>query len=177
MSDIQPGPCVACGLRNYGLSFGGPTICPGCDAGDSGPSRMNAQRVRIETLERELALSQLDNEALRQQYNRAERELAEANAVIKHLEGAATAWKDKCEALREALAEDYAIWCELAAPMFSIKIGDLRRIAGERMAATADPLPARGPSEPHSIGVCPMCWNRPDVDCECKREVSSEQKP
>lgn len=55
MSDIQPGPCVVCGLRNYGLSYGGPTICPACDAGYSGPSRMNAQRERIADLEAEAA--------------------------------------------------------------------------------------------------------------------------
>lgn len=55
MSELQSGPCAACGLRNYGLSYGGPTICPACDCGNSGPSRMNAQRERIAELEREIA--------------------------------------------------------------------------------------------------------------------------
>ena len=27
----QPGPCGGCGAENYGLSMGGPGICPACD--------------------------------------------------------------------------------------------------------------------------------------------------
>ena len=27
------GPCISCGATDYQLSFGGPTICPACDAG------------------------------------------------------------------------------------------------------------------------------------------------
>lgn len=28
---VQPGPCGGCGAENYGLSMGGPGICPACD--------------------------------------------------------------------------------------------------------------------------------------------------
>lgn len=27
----QKGPCLGCGAENYGLSMGGPAICPACD--------------------------------------------------------------------------------------------------------------------------------------------------
>lgn len=92
MTDIQPGPCAICGLRNYSLSFGGPTICPGCDSGDSGPSRMNAQRERIAELERSLSettrladekiarIVQHDNEAF-------DRHHARYDAQVKYAEG------------------------------------------------------------------------------------------
>jgi len=33
----QPGPCKMCGATNYVLSYGGPDVCPSCDAG--GPTR------------------------------------------------------------------------------------------------------------------------------------------
>lgn len=39
MSDIA-GPCEICGAINYLPSLGGPTICPSCDCGDFGPSRV-----------------------------------------------------------------------------------------------------------------------------------------
>jgi hypothetical protein len=28
---IQAGPCAGCGTTGYGLSMGGPSICPACD--------------------------------------------------------------------------------------------------------------------------------------------------
>lgn len=28
----QAGPCAGCGAENYGLSMGGPAICPACDS-------------------------------------------------------------------------------------------------------------------------------------------------
>lgn len=29
----QEGPCIGCGLKGYGLSMGGPALCPWCDMG------------------------------------------------------------------------------------------------------------------------------------------------
>ena len=46
-----PGPCVVCGLRNYPLSMGGPSICPRCDCGYYGPNLIADQKRRIEELE------------------------------------------------------------------------------------------------------------------------------
>lgn len=54
MSDIQPGPCIICGLRDYSLSFGGPTICPSCDCGHTGQHKVRMQAERIMDLEREV---------------------------------------------------------------------------------------------------------------------------
>jgi uncharacterized Zn finger protein (UPF0148 family) len=45
----MPGPCVICGLTDYPLSFGGPTICPSCDCGDFGPVKIERQRKEIES--------------------------------------------------------------------------------------------------------------------------------
>ena len=50
-NDLQPGPCIVCGLRNYSLSFGGPTICPSCDCGNTGPNIVRRQPERIRELE------------------------------------------------------------------------------------------------------------------------------
>jgi hypothetical protein len=47
---LQGGPCVICGLTNYPLSMGGPTICPSCDCGDFGPMKIERQRKEIERL-------------------------------------------------------------------------------------------------------------------------------
>lgn len=47
----MPGPCVVCGIKNYPLSMGGPTICPACDCGYSGPQQIAAQRGEIERLQ------------------------------------------------------------------------------------------------------------------------------
>ena len=68
--------------------------------------------------ERELAeerlrrmTAQANVQRLEDVIRKSERELAEANAVIQHLEGAATAWKDKCAALRglaQAFCDQYA---------------------------------------------------------------------
>lgn len=52
---IYAGPCVVCGLTNYPLSYGGPTICPSCDCGNFGPQKIEAQRREIERLRAELA--------------------------------------------------------------------------------------------------------------------------
>jgi hypothetical protein len=49
--DAQAGPCIICGLRDYPLSMGGPTICPACDCGHNGPTLIAAQKRRIEELE------------------------------------------------------------------------------------------------------------------------------
>jgi len=51
MIDLQPGPCTVCGLTNYPLSVGGPSICPACDCGNYGPATVNAQRLEIERLQ------------------------------------------------------------------------------------------------------------------------------
>lgn len=31
--DMPAGPCIICGDTNYGLSMGGPSVCPPCDCG------------------------------------------------------------------------------------------------------------------------------------------------
>jgi len=54
-SELHAGPCVVCGLRNYPLSFGGPTICPACDCGNSGPQLVRSQKHRIAELESALS--------------------------------------------------------------------------------------------------------------------------
>jgi hypothetical protein len=48
---IQPGPCVVCGEKNYPLSLGGPDICPACDCGMLPAPRL---RQQIELLEAEI---------------------------------------------------------------------------------------------------------------------------
>lgn len=50
-----PGPCVICGARSYGVSFGGPSICPSCDCGHFGHSVVKRQGDRIKELEAQLA--------------------------------------------------------------------------------------------------------------------------
>lgn len=55
MKRLQTGPCVVCGLKNYALSMGGPTICPACDCGNSSPQTVRAQASEITTLRSELA--------------------------------------------------------------------------------------------------------------------------
>lgn len=44
------GPCVMCGLTNYALSCGGPTICPSCDCGIFGYQTVDRQRKEIDQL-------------------------------------------------------------------------------------------------------------------------------
>ena len=42
--NVQNGPCIVCGRKNYPLSCGGPTICPSCDCGiDPKLSQANQQ--------------------------------------------------------------------------------------------------------------------------------------
>lgn len=52
---LQAGPCIICGLRNYSLSFGGPTICPSCDCGNTGQEKVRRQAERIMELEKQLS--------------------------------------------------------------------------------------------------------------------------
>lgn len=59
-SASQAGPCVVCGLRDYPLSFGGPTICPSCDCGNTGQQKVRRQAERIRELEKQLAASAID---------------------------------------------------------------------------------------------------------------------
>lgn len=100
MSDLQPGPCASCGLRNYPLSFGGPTICPACDCGDSGPSRMNAQRARIAELER--SLSEVTQERNAEKMRRMK---AEQHAdLMTHAQALETVRADKIGDYAEKLA-------------------------------------------------------------------------
>lgn len=53
-ADLLPGPCAICGLTNYPLSFGGPTICPSCDCGDSGPYVISRQATELRRLAAEV---------------------------------------------------------------------------------------------------------------------------
>lgn len=43
----QSGPCVICGDTNYGLSCGGPTICPKCDCGHFDAATVEKQAKTI----------------------------------------------------------------------------------------------------------------------------------
>lgn len=69
-ADLLPGPCAICGLTNYPLSFGGPTICPSCDCGDSGPYVISRQATELRRLaaevERLRGAMRADDERLRQ---------------------------------------------------------------------------------------------------------------
>ena len=51
---METGPCVVCGLRNYPLSCGGPSICPTCDCGNFGPELVECQRREIERVTKAL---------------------------------------------------------------------------------------------------------------------------
>jgi hypothetical protein len=57
MSNVQSGPCIVCGLTNYPLSCGGPSICPTCDCGNFGPQLVERQRKEIERLRAQLGNS------------------------------------------------------------------------------------------------------------------------
>lgn len=46
----QSGPCVICGDTNYGLSCGGPTICPKCDCGHFDAATVEKQANVISVL-------------------------------------------------------------------------------------------------------------------------------
>lgn len=59
----QTGPCIVCGLRNYPLSFGGPTICPACDCGNTGPELVRRQAERIRELEAKIATCPHDHQS------------------------------------------------------------------------------------------------------------------
>lgn len=52
---LQSGPCAICGDVNYPLSYGGPTICPSCDSGDFGLTKIKRQAKTIAELRKELA--------------------------------------------------------------------------------------------------------------------------
>lgn len=49
----QSGPCVICGDTNYGLSCGGPTICPKCDCGHFDAATVMQQQKVIAALRQE----------------------------------------------------------------------------------------------------------------------------
>ena len=71
-SELQGGPCIVCGLRNYNLSFGGPGICPACDCGRGNNGLTKAQKLRIQELETAL--------------QSAHAALAEAQMTVRNLE-------------------------------------------------------------------------------------------
>jgi hypothetical protein len=56
--DIQKGPCKMCGATNYALSYGGPDICPDCDAYGFCPRckslKAENERLRDETAKKAL---------------------------------------------------------------------------------------------------------------------------
>jgi hypothetical protein len=61
MTDLSPvtgpcaGPCIVCGATNYGLSCGGPTICPKCDCGNFDAATVEQQAKIIAQLREDLA--------------------------------------------------------------------------------------------------------------------------
>lgn len=63
-ADLLPGPCAICGLTNYPLSFGGPTICPSCDCGDSGPYVISRQATDLRRLGAEVERLRASNHDL-----------------------------------------------------------------------------------------------------------------
>lgn len=53
----QSGPCVICGDTNYGLSCGGPTICPKCDCGQFDAATVVKQGKAMRKLREALELA------------------------------------------------------------------------------------------------------------------------
>lgn len=74
MGDIQPGPCQICGLTNYLLSMGGPTICPACDCGNTGPIVIKRQRDEITRLRAEVERLDVEKITLAEETHAAEAE-------------------------------------------------------------------------------------------------------
>lgn len=122
------------------------------------PRTLDEAALVIGELERELTET---HELWATEHAAWERELAEANAVIKHLEGAATAWKDKCAALREALQGAVpALWLLAAAGNKDAaeKHTAARKALGTRVMEDGTVVPgenARGPSV--ASFRCPCC--------------------
>ncbi len=54
----QDGPCKSCGIKGYGLSMGGPAICPACDCGRKG---VQLEGDRLERHKERLWKLHLDN--------------------------------------------------------------------------------------------------------------------
>jgi hypothetical protein len=51
---IYSGPCSICGDTNYPLSMGGSSICPSCDCGDYGITKVQRQNKRIVELTKQV---------------------------------------------------------------------------------------------------------------------------
>ena len=91
INELQSGPCIVCGARNYRLSCGGPSICPSCDCGTI-YSSTDVQKLINENwllkLKLALAMKRL-NELLPQKLTtkhktRAEKEMAKRHEALKH---------------------------------------------------------------------------------------------
>lgn len=72
VEQIISGPCQICGATNYGLSYGGSTICPSCDCGDFGIVKVQRQRKQIDSLTAALAAQEAENRRLREALRAAE---------------------------------------------------------------------------------------------------------
>lgn len=55
------GPCVICGDINYGLSCGGPTICPKCDCGHFDAATVEMQARSIASLKARIPFRNVDD--------------------------------------------------------------------------------------------------------------------
>ena len=55
---IVSGPCVICGAINYELSLGGVDICPTCDCGNFGQTRIKSLQTEIQFLKDKLAVAE-----------------------------------------------------------------------------------------------------------------------
>lgn len=70
-----PGPCIVCGAENYGLSCGGPTICPKCDCGHFDQATVYSQSKWIERLQKENESLKSEREAPRKALEAAQEHL------------------------------------------------------------------------------------------------------
>lgn len=68
----QSGPCVICGDTNYGLSCGGPTICPKCDCGNFDAATVQTQARTIAMLKGRLEQAERDRDDYKDQMIRAQ---------------------------------------------------------------------------------------------------------
>lgn len=98
---IQRGPCMVCGARDYPLSVGGPGICPACDCGQS-PTMTVAYSELVARLaaaeqERELILTEARVWAMEAKTQR--HTVNEVGAVL----GGMADWQGIAKAVRERI--------------------------------------------------------------------------
>jgi hypothetical protein len=118
---IYSGPCSICGDTNYPLSFGGSSICPSCDCGDYGITKVQRQGKRIAELTKQVndwcelwtkeneqrVEIQVETESLRERLAKAEGRATAAETQAAQAHTAADAYGQELaeEPLERALIE------------------------------------------------------------------------